>query len=686
MARPKRLMTPEDLLKVRLAVDPRISPDGRRVLFGRRVVTPKNQYLEHLFTVDEDGVLAQWTQGDVSAKQGRWSPDGTSISFVSAREEGRPQFYLLPAAGGEARRLSDLPEGTIEKYAWSPDGLRLAFTFREAGRDWTEAAKKERAEKGLSLPPRVLDHGWYRLDGDGYFDAQRYALYVLSAETGRHRRLYDACATGLYRFAWAPDSRELAVTHTLHAHTWPKTADDALVRVPLEGKPRRPAGLAQGRKLDVAWSPDGKRIAFIGHERIDDVGDEGNVRLYVADAAGGPARCLTADDDYCLKVLSLSDMADVYSFVFLAWAPDGRSLYVSVGRRGETHLARVRLSGPRRAELLTRGKISALAGPLDRAGSRMGCLIGGPTRPPEVAVLDLRGAAPLRPRILARLNDDWLGEIASARPEDFWVTSADGSRVHAWVLRPPKGAPDLRRRGRAPAVLEIHGGPHAQYGWAFFHEFQCLAAQGYVVVYGNPRGSKGYGEKHVTDISGAWGGRDWEDVQAVTAWMKAQPGLDASRLGVMGGSYGGYMTNWAVGHCRDFKAAITDRCVSNMVSMAGTSDFPFFLKPAWSGSPWGGLSEIERLWKQSPISSFDRVETPMLIIHSEGDLRCNVEQSEQVFTALQVRGIESRFVRYPATTSHGLSRGGPPDLRVHRLGEILRWWRKHLSRGAFTGR
>jgi len=150
-------------------------------------------------------------------------------------------------------------------------------------------------------------------------------------------------------------------------------------------------------------------------------------------------------------------------------------------------------------------------------------------------------------------------------------------------------------------------------------------------------------------------------------------------MGVMGGSYGGYMTNWVIGHCQDFKAAITDRCVSNMVSMAGNSDFPFNKDSYFKGFPWGDIDDIRELWRQSPISYFKNVKTPTLIIHSEGDLRCNVEQSEEIFVALQMQGIESRFVRYPQNTSHGMSRGGPPDLRLHRLGEILSWWDRHLK-------
>jgi dipeptidyl aminopeptidase/acylaminoacyl peptidase len=248
------------------------------------------------------------------------------------------------------------------------------------------------------------------------------------------------------------------------------------------------------------------------------------------------------------------------------------------------------------------------------------------------------------------------------------------AKVHAWVIKPV----GYQTPNRYPAVLEIHGGPHAQYGWAYFHEMQLLAAEGYLVVFSNPRGSKGYGEAHCAAIKGDWGRLDWQDIETVTRWMQSRPDVHPGQIGVMGGSYGGYMTNWAIGHSDAYRAAITDRCVSNFISMAGNSDFPFNKDGYFQGVFYGDHKDIESLWRQSPIAYFKGVKTPTLVIHSEGDLRCNVEQGEQVFSALQEQEVPSRFVRYPASTSHGMSRSGPPDLRLHRLGEILAWWERYL--------
>lgn len=672
---PKRPIVAEDLLRIQFLGDPRMHPEGTAILFSKRHIDKeKNKYIGNLFSVDLDGKITQWTQGEGGAGSGRWSPNGDRIAFVSGREGKQPQIFVIPTNGGEASKLTSLPEGSIGEIKWSPDGRTIAFTFRATHENWTQSAAKKREETGASLPARTIDTAWYRLDGDGYFDNERYAIYVVDTATGETRKLYDACPAGMYSFDWSPDSKELAVIRAVVKNLFADPPNDQIFRVAVDnGQAWMLEGLPKGEKTNVKWSPDGKMLAYLGDDSESDPWNVHNTKLFVVAADGGAPKCLSREDDYCLSVMGLSDTRDSYSFALLEWSPDSKAIYVSVGWHGETQLGFVQIDKAR-VELLTQGRHTVLAGDLSRDGEKIACLYGDATHLEEVAIIDL-DQVDHAPRVLTAVNKALTDEIAVVEPEEIWLESEGGIKVQAWVIKPvgylePK---------RYPAVLEIHGGPHAQYGWAFFHEFQLLAASGYVVVYSNPRGSKGYGEEFCKAIRGNWGGPDWEDLQAVLRWMQHQPYIHPGLIGIMGGSYGGYMTNWAVGHSDAFKAAITDRCVSNLVSMGGNSDFPINKDGYWEGSPWGNLDAITTLWKQSPIAYFDKVETPMLIIHSEGDLRCNVEQAEQVFSALQVRGIESRFVRYPATTSHGLSRGGPPDLRLHRLGEIVAWWEKHLG-------
>jgi len=668
---PKRPIVAEDLLRLTFVGDPQMSPDGQRILFTRKHVDKdKNKYVTHLFTVDLDGKTKQWTNVEGGAGHGRWSNDGKSIAFISGREGKQPQIFVIPTDGGEARKLTSLPEGSLGDFKWSPDGTKIAFTFRETDPLWTEKAKKERDEKGLSTPPRVITKEWYRLDGDGYFLDQRHELYVVDVATGEHRVLYAGDRLGWYSFDWSPDSKELAIAHSVAERPMFEKANDGIVRVDMDGHAWRLENLPKGNKENLSWSPDGNWLAYLGSEHDDGWGVRNN-RLWVVAADGSaPARCLSANDDYDLTVSTLSDTREVASDGVLEWSPDSKAIYVSVGWHGQVQLgyAPIEKGG---IELLTKGMHVLQIGSVSQDGERIACVFGSPLRPNEVAVYDLSKHGDT-PDVLTSFNRAFLEEVKLSEPEEIYLDTPDGWKVHAWAMMPIDYLPPKRY----PAVLEVHGGPHAQYGWSFFHEFQLLAAQGYVVVYSNPRGSKGYGEDHCMAIKGSWGDKDWIDVETVTRWMQHQPFIHPGQMGVMGGSYGGYMTNWVVGHTNDFKAAITDRCVSNLATFGGNHDFIQAEDQYWPGVFFG---DVEALWKQSPIAYFKNVKTPMLIIHSEGDLRCNIEQSEQVYSALCHQGIEARFVRYPVSTSHGMSRGGPPDLRLHRLGEIVAWWAKHFG-------
>lgn len=671
---PKRPIRIDDLLRIVFVGDPQISPLGDRVLFTRKHINDKNKYVTQVCSVDLEGRLVEWTQGEGGAGHGRWSPDGSQIAFVSGRDKPAQQIFLISTSGGEAKKLSYLPEGSIGDFKWCPDGTKIAFTFREQIPEWTEEAKKEREERGLSTPPYEIDDVWYRLDGDGYFANQRHKLYLLDVATGKHCLLYGASVNGFYSFSWSPNGQELAVAHTVCKRPFADPPNDQIFRIDLEGQAWQLEGLPRGTKDSIEWSPDGKWIGYAGDVDEHDPWGVRNTRLYVVKADGGEPKDLTGETDYDLSAATISDMADAAFDATLRWAPDSSGLYTRIGWHGESQLAFVPLEGG--VQMKTEGQHQLALGNLSADGRRIATVFGTATRLPEVAVVQPElGTGRLFPTVLTALNQDFNSEVKLSEPEEFWVESTDGAKVQGWVLKPI----EYLAPHRYPAILEIHGGPHAQYGWAFFHEMQVLAAQGFVVVFTNPRGSKGYGEAHCAAIRGNWGDKDWDDIQAVTRWMQAQSYIHPGQMGVMGGSYGGYMTNWVIGHTKDFKAAITDRCVSNMVSMAGNSDFPFNKDGYFQGTAWGSLEEIKELWRQSPIAYFEDVDTPTLIIHSEGDLRCNVEQSEQVFTALQQRNIPCRFVRYPASTSHGMSRIGPPDLRMHRLNEIVRWMDKYLK-------
>lgn len=667
----KRLIRADDLKRFVLVTQPQVSPSGDRILFVRKHCGAKSKMVSNLWLADVNtGEAKQFTSGERDGAP-LWSPDGTRIAFISGRSESKPQIFVIPSSGGEAIQLTNFPEGSIREVKWSPDGTRLAVAFRPTAEEWTEEAKKKREAEGLSIPPKVIETMWYRLDGDGYFQQQRYHLYIVDANSGEHRKLFDKDVAGFFSFDWSPDSSSLVVAAN--------TATDALLKPwksrlylvnALTGAAKLVPGQEDGDRGAVLWSPDGRWIAWAGRLGRTALWGSRNQRLFITDPTTGKTVDLTGKSDYCVAAATLSDTREAAFGANFEWMPNSKAILVAIGWHGETHIARVTLRGE--IKFLTSGRYEYQLGNVSKDGRRVALCRGTFHELNEVFVGILSDGT-ISARRLTAFNDELLGELNLAKVKAHWVRSEDGTKIHTWVMKPP----GMKPNSKAPAVLEIHGGPHTQYGVPFFHEMQLLAAQGYVVFFSNPRGSKGYGEAHCAAIEGDWGNKDWMDIRAVIAFIKSRPYVDAKRMAVMGGSYGGYMTNWVIGHTNEFAAAITDRCVSNLHSMAGTSDFPLVPDHYWEGNAW---DRPEKLWEQSPLKYFGNVRTPTLIIHSEGDLRCNIEQAEQVFAALQLRGIPSRFIRYPSTTSHGLSRSGPPDLRLHRLGAILEWLDKYLKK------
>jgi dipeptidyl aminopeptidase/acylaminoacyl peptidase len=689
--------------------DPQITPDGAFLVVVRKVVGEKNKTESSLWIAPVDGTIApRPLTGGLRDSLPRIAPDGRAVAFVRGGAGQPSQIALIPFDGGEARVLTRFPEGSYRSIAWSPDGTRLAVSFRATEPEWTEAAKKERERTGAVEPPRILESRWHRLDGDGWFGCARHALFIVDVATGRAIRVYDEDAIGHFDLSWSPDGRRIALATNRAPDALLKPWKTEILLLDVASGTTTPLdGLPIGPKSSIAWSPDGRMLAWAGRKGRDGLYSTENLELWVAGVPGegrgssarrgrGGAtstalrpRSLTHQFDGCLAAGTLSDAADAAFDAVLRWRPDGTGLLTRIGRHGEGHLVEVPLDGSQ-PRFLTEGPYEHALGSVSADGRRIAAIRTDATTPVEAGVLELArgrgGRDPARAawRCRTAFNAPLVAELDLATPTAHWIEAEDGHRSQIWVMLPPpsvlaqkKGAKRGRggRNERRPAILEIHGGPHAQYGVSFFHEFQVLAAEGWVVVYGNPRGSKGYGRDHCAAIRGSWGDRDWADVQATIRFMQSHPAIDPARLGIMGGSYGGYMTNWAIAHTKAFKAAITDRCVANMLSFCGNSDYPLVPDEYWPGT---NFDRPERLWEASPIKHFKGVSTPTLIIHSEGDFRCNIEQAEQVHSALVLQGVPCRFVRYPMSTSHGMSRSGPPELRLHRLGEITAWWSRWL--------
>jgi dipeptidyl aminopeptidase/acylaminoacyl peptidase len=651
----RRPIAIEDLLALKIAGDPQIDPEGARVACTVTTTdAAANVYYTNIWIVAASGGAAlRLTTARARDTMPRWSPDGRQIAFLSDRS-GDKQVWVIDVGGGEARCLTSGPLAPSE-IAWSPDGRRLAVVGKPQPQPPADASDV-----------RVISRLRYKADGEGFWDGRWKHVLVLPVDGGAPRTVTeeDCDHTGV---AWSPDGQWLAYAANPGPEADVSNVADIWVVRPEGGAPRRlTRGL--GPAGQPAWAPDGRRIAYVGHDNA--CRQATNAQVWVVGLDGGDPECLTKGFDRHVGHHVLSDTRAHPSAGGLTWTPDGARIFFMYADGPTTQIGSVG-AADRTVRPETAGDHELIGCAIDRRARRVACIQSDPLTPGELAVADL-GAAPAAFRRISDWNGPELAALALAAPQRFQFESVDGWPVEGWVLRPAAAA-----SGRVPAVLQIHGGPHAAYGQAFFHEFQLLAASGYGVIYMNPRGSQGYGQWFAAGTRHDWGGKDYADLmRGVDYALAAYPWIDPDRLGVCGGSYGGFMTNWVVGHTDRFKAAVTMRGISNAYSQWGTSDLAY-QKGFWEypGDPW---EAPDFYLERSPITYVRAMKTPLLILHSENDLRCPIEQAEQLFVALRKLGVPTLFVRFPGE-SHDLSRNGQPRHRVERLQHILGWLDRYLG-------
>jgi len=677
----RRRLKADDLLKLVFMSDPQLSPGGDLVAHVRTAIdADTREYRSTIWLVPATGGEARpFTAGPKADTEPRWSPDGERLVFVSDRS-GAKQLWLLERAGGEARQLTTMRHGAAGPV-WSPDGRQLAFLSSCAPDEELELLLRERTpkekeeeDKARKDRPTTVTRLKYKADeAFGLLEGRYSQLWILDIPArsdgpdvrSRPRRI----TTGAFDVghpAWAPGGDRLAFSANClpDADRHPFVEDIHIV--PVAGGESRRLTPGTGPFTSPAWSPDGARILCVGHQA--EFGGATLDRLWTVEVETGHLDCLTADFDLPVGDQTIGDVRFGASPVNPVWVDDGRAVIFSASRHGATHLFRLAVDD-RSIRKLTEGPLWIYGFTVDGAGRHAAVGLSTAERPGEVASVDLRHG---RPTWLTGVND-WLAQdVLLARPEEFWFPGAGGLSIQGWWMK-PVGAVHGKRY---PVVLEIHGGPHAMYGHGFFFEFQLLAAEGYGVIYANPRGSHGYGQEFVRAVVGHYGEDDYADLLAAVDHAENSAWVDASRLGVTGGSYGGFMTNWIVGHTGRFRAAVTQRSISNWLSFHGVSDIGYFFVEQELGS--NPLSDPDRLARLSPASYARDITTPLLILHSEQDMRCPMEQAEQLFMLLKQLGKETELVRFPAS-NHNLSRGGRPALRVERLRRIVEWFQRHMG-------
>jgi dipeptidyl aminopeptidase/acylaminoacyl peptidase len=669
MAQKKQRITAEDLYRMQLVFDPQISPDGRHVIFCvQRVDQDSEKKYSNLWLVPTDGgEPRQFSYGDQTDTHPRWSPDGRQIAFLSDREdEDQPQIYLISSDGGEAQPLTDM-KGKFANFEWSPDSQRLLCQFRKKDRE-AIARQEDEQKKKLGIVVHHITRLDYKLDGVGYLPKERWHIWTIDAGTGEGKQLTDSEKYDELMPRWSPDGAEILFFSNRSQRPDVDIHLVDLFVTPAGGGEFRKIETPVGVKSHGSFSPDGRWIAYLAREGKGNFWRNTNVWLVPADGSG-PARNLTGKLDVEVDSSSLTDTGS-RPLVPPRWSADGQRLYFHVTRHGDTRLCSLSHDGSQFQTVIADGVVGMYQ--FDRAGTKLAYFHGDIQNPGQVWLRDMTSAADGRARKLTRFNEAWLNEIDLGQIEEVWVQGAAGNELQGWILKPP----GFDEGKKYPSILEIHGGPLAQYGRSFMHEFYFLAAQGYVVHFSNPRGGQGYGEAHSKAIHHNWGSADYDDLMAWTDFVAQKPYIDRQRMGVTGGSYGGYMTTWIIGHTDRFKAAVAQRLVSNGLSFWGSSDIGHFFGDSWCDEPpWQAW---QTYWDQSPIKYIGNVKTPTLIVHSQQDLRCAQEQGEQVFAALRKLGVDTEMILFPEEP-HGLSRSGRTDRRVVRLNHIRRWFDKYLN-------
>ncbi|HUX86549.1 MAG TPA: S9 family peptidase [Chloroflexota bacterium] len=655
----RRPLALTDLLAFQNVSDPQLSPDGRWIAFVVETLDGEaNEACSRLWLVGTNpgSVPRMLTRGEKVDSQPRWSPDGQLLAFVSNRIGAR-QIWLLPLAGGEPWRLTDHPTG-VQDPVWSSDGSRLAFVAKGAARRGEPVPAEERDDRRRTV--RIVDYR-HKLDGQGFFGALRNHLWTIPAAGGPATQLTDGPFDDAEP-AWSPDDRAIIFSSDRAADRDRHYGGGALHLVEVATGVVRRLTSEQARAGHASWSLDGKWLAYPGSDEPDEASPS-HTRLWICQVATGEVRCLTADLDRSVGQRPSGYLTPSRP----VWTADGELLYL-LGEGPSTQLVRFGVE-PGRAprESVTRGRHAVLSFSANRDGRRAALLVSDSVTPPEVWLWDAEAGT----RQVTVLNRGLLDQLALATPEDLRVTRPDGIDVEGWLLRPPAA-----EGGAHPLVLSVHGGPHNYFGDVFSFDHQLLAAQGYAVLYVNPRGSGGYTQAFARAVCEDWGGQDYQDLLAMLdhATGRAEPAIDSSRLGITGSSYGGFMTLWAIGQTDRFRAAVSGACISNLISFFGTSD----IGASWGERELGGTPYDRLDWylARSPVSHAARVQTPVLLYHGESDLRCPIEQSEQMFTALRRLGKTVEFLRLPSE-SHGALNGSP----AHRLAgrqAIVDWFANYL--------
>jgi dipeptidyl aminopeptidase/acylaminoacyl peptidase len=685
----KRPITEKDLFKFVWVADPQITPDGSLVAFVRVTIDEKkDQYETSLWLAKTDGSEPPrpLTSG-IRDSSPRWSPDGRRLAFTRAVEkDGRPQppqIFLMALSGGEPRPVTEIPRGAANP-AWSPDGTTLAFSSGARPEDLEKSKTPDTAgtgkpeEKPRESDVRVITEAVYRangIPGSGFVDTDRPSqIWTVAVPDGAAALATPKRITSgefaATNHRWSPDGSQIYFVSDRRKESYYYANDSDLFAVSKDGGEPKTFVSIEGTIGPFTVSPDGKHLAFVGTLHGTPERSFSQPDLWVVDLPGGTPHNLTANYDFDMNGGLGGDQRAPRGQHpgGPVWSRDGRTILIRIGEQGNANLARVDVASGR-IEPLTKGNQEVMSYTADDAASKIAMVVSTQTVIGDIQIIS---AAPGgSPKKLTAFNDELFGQLSISEPEEIWYTSFDGKNIQGWIQKPPSFNPS----SKYPLILEIHGGPHSAYGNTFTHEFQWMAAKGYVVLYTNPRGSSNYGQEFGNIIQFAYPGEDYKDLMAGVDALVKRGYIDESRMGVTGGSGGGLLTNWVVTQTTRFKAAVSQRDISDWANFWYTADFTLFTPTWFRKAPFEDPADFA---KRSPITYVANIRTPLMFILGDEDYRTPpAAGGEDIFRALKYLKRPTVMVRFPGE-NHELSRSGRPWHRVERLQHIVGWFDKWL--------
>jgi dipeptidyl aminopeptidase/acylaminoacyl peptidase len=654
----RRSIDIQDLYKIKFLREITLSPDGKKIAYTIEWMDKKkNKYFSNLYVVTDDGKKHHYIRGNKNIKNPQWSPNGKFISFVLTEKEEQ-NIWFIPADGGEAYALTDA-KGFFGSYVWTSDSRYIICEFTEKKHN-----KEQFPEEGKPPLYYHIKNALYKVDGWGMLSEEKSHIWKINVRSGKMVQLTHG-RNGDYSPSVSPDGKKIVFISNRNRNWEEKFTYIDIFIIDINGGKEKRVKTPTGPKGSPVFFPNGKMIAYIGREYPDEYVGWRNYYLWVVPVHGGKAVNITKSLGRSPYDMTIDDLGH-YDVDYLKFSNDSRSIFFTASDNGSTNLYVVDVKTHKTKKFIGESeRIYAF----DYDGHDTFALaISNPTDPGSLYTLQ---NGKLRKQFDP--NKKYLSTCKVSKPEEFRYKGDRGDEIHGWVLPPP----NFNKHKKYPLIIQIHGGPHMAYGNSFFHEFQVLAAQGYVVFYSNPHGSQGYGEKFARALHNRWGIPDTKDILKAVKLLTQRKYIDKKRIGVMGGSYGGFMTNWLIGHTDIFRVAVTMRSVVSMFSQCG-SDYGFLRNRSFKGN-WWEKNNFQFYWNMSPLKYVKYMKTPLLIIHSEQDHRCPITQAEELFVALKILKRDVEMVRFPVD-GHELSRHGTPRRREKRLAFMLDFIDRYLKK------